>query len=79
MKDRAKGAAKDVCQVDLAGKTLPQIISQVEALALCYALETAAGNQKEAAKLAGISYPTFREKMKRHGITVQVRAVAAYA
>jgi len=45
-----------------------KVVSQIEKDLINRALEMTSKNKKKASKLLGISYKTFVQKMKKHGI-----------
>lgn len=48
---------------EFEGKTLSQVLQEVERSYFCYALNKANGNKAKAARAAGISYQTFTRKL----------------
>jgi DNA-binding NtrC family response regulator len=48
--------------------SLKSLVEELEKSVILKALQTVKGNQKEAAKLLGVKYATFHEKVKRYKI-----------
>ncbi len=48
---------------EFAGKPLSEVIQEVEKQYICQALNAAAGNKAEAARMAGLTYQTFIRKL----------------
>lgn len=61
----------------MAGRSLAQVMMEVEAAYLCQALEAAGGVKRRAAQVAGISETRLYEKLRHHGIRVEAVAVRA--
>ncbi|WP_227271216.1 helix-turn-helix domain-containing protein [Roseobacter weihaiensis] len=55
-------------QIDMAGRTLADVIKDVEARYLGHVLTEAGGNKRKAADLAGLAPDTFRKKLSLYSI-----------
>jgi len=49
--------------LNFQGKTLPQVLMEVERQYFVWALNRADGNKAEAARLSGVTYQTFTRKL----------------
>lgn len=59
-------------QIDLGDRTLSQVLMEVERLYLETVLTKACGNKTLAAKIAGVSLSTFREKLSRFTVKMAI-------
>ncbi|MBW4709597.1 hypothetical protein KX928_17560 [Roseobacter sp. YSTF-M11] len=55
-------------KIDMAGRTLADVIKSVEANYLGHVLTEAGGNKRKAADLAGLAPDTFRKKLSLYSI-----------
>jgi two-component system response regulator AtoC len=59
----------DIGRLVRDGTPLPEILEQVEKLALTEAMQSSKGDRSEAARLLGVDRPVFYEKLKEFGLS----------
>ncbi len=55
-------------KVVIQGRNIAEILKDVERKTLAWAMTETQGNQRQAAKLIGVSYNTFKAKIARHNL-----------